>query len=343
VIFITNLKSSINIEFNKDYCITSVHKGNFMSYLIPEWEKQKYIQLVLPHKDTDWNCCLKEVLKTFREIAYNIAKFEKVLICYQNPNSLKSFKHKNFIFKKIKNNDTWARDFGAISIKKDNKVQLLDFIFNGWGLKFPSNYDNQISKKIFKNLKSYNFVLEGGSIDTNGEVLLTNTKCLLEKNRNYPMTKKAISNFLKRTLKVKKIIWLNYGFLDGDDTDSHIDTLARFVNKNTIVYMKCYDKKDIHYYELNKMEEELKKTKFNLIPLPLPMPIFYKGKRLPATYVNFLIINGAVLLPIYNCKYDNKVIKIFKKIFPNKNIIPINSNTLIKQHGSIHCITKEYF
>jgi len=313
------------------------------SYLIPEWEKQKFIQLVLPHKNTDWSCCLKEALKIFKKIAFSIAKYEKVLICYQNKKSLKGFKHKNFIFKKVKNNDTWARDFGAISIKKNGKIKLLDFVFNGWGLKFPSNLDNQISKKVFKKLKSYNFVLEGGSVDTNGEILLTNTQCLLEKNRNYPLSKKKIEKCLKKSLKVKKVIWLNYGFLEGDDTDSHIDTLARFVNKNTIVYHKCYDKNDIHYKELQKMEKELKQTKFNLIPLPLPNPIYFEGERLPASYVNFLIINKAVLLPTYNCKYDKKVIEIFTKLFPDREIIPINSNTLIKQHGSIHCVTKEYF
>jgi agmatine/peptidylarginine deiminase len=313
------------------------------SYLIPEWEKQSFVQLVLPHKRTDWNCCLKEVLKTFKEIAFAIAKYEKVMICYEDVTTLDGFEHPNFKYRKIKNNDTWARDFGAISIRKNGKVKKLDFVFNGWGLKFPSNLDNNISRMIFDDIKSYNFVLEGGSIDTNGEVLLTNTQCLLEKNRNYTMKKKDIEKFLKKTLKVKKVIWLTHGFLEGDDTDSHIDTLARFVNKNTIVYMKCYDKNDIHYEELNKMETELKKTNFNLVPLPLPKPIYFENERLPATYANFLIINDAILLPIYNDKNDKKVIKIFKKLFPQREIIPINSNTLIKQHGSIHCVTKEYF
>ncbi len=312
------------------------------SYLIPEWEKQKFVQLVLPHKGSDWDCCLDEALESFGQIAYAIAKNEKVLICYQDKTTLKNFKHKNFIFKKVKNNDTWARDFGAISIKKNGKVKLLDFVFNGWGLKYPSNYDNQISKKLFK-VKSYNFVLEGGSIDTNGEVLLTNTQCLLEKNRNYPLSQKQIEKFLIKTLKVKKVIWLNHGFLKGDDTDSHIDTLARFANKNTIMYVKCTDKNDIHYKELKKMEKELKKTKFRLVPLPLPKPIYFDNERLPATYANFLITNKAVLVPVYNCKYDKKALKIFKQTFPNKSIIPINSNILIRQHGSIHCVTKEYF
>ena len=314
-----------------------------MNYLIPEWEKQEFVQLVFPHKNTDWNCCLKEAIDTFTKIAYAIAQYQKVLICFQDKNTISHLKHKNFIFKKVKNNDTWARDFGAISVKIKNEVKLLDFKFNGWGLKYPSNLDNTISRKIFKIHKSYNFVLEGGSIDTNSEVLLTTSKCLLEENRNYPMTKEEIEKFLKKELFIKKVIWLNYGFLEGDDTDSHIDTLARFVNEDTIVYCKCEDKNDIHYNELKKMEKELKDTAFNLIPLPLPSPKIWNNHRLPATYANFLIINDALLLPIYEDKKDKYVYDLFKDIFQNREIIPINANTLIKQHGSIHCITKEYF
>ena len=316
-----------------------------MNYLIPEWEKQEFVQLVFPHKNTDWNCCLDEAIKTFTEIAYAIAQYQKVLICYEDKNTIAHLKHKNFIFKKVKNNDTWARDFGAISIRENGKIKLLDFVFNGWGLKYPSNYDNNISRKIFKKkkLKSFNFVLEGGAIDTNGEVLLTHKKTMLEKNRNYPLKKEEIEKFLKKELNVKKVIWLNYGFLEGDDTDSHIDTLARFVNKDTIVYLKCYDKEDIHYNELQLMEKELLETGYNLVPLPLPEPIYFEGERLPATYINFLITNRAVLVPTYNCKYDKEVIEIFKKLFKNKEIIPINSNVLIRQHGSVHCLTEEYF
>jgi len=315
------------------------------NYLIPEWETQKYVQLVLPHKETDWSDYLDEALETFKEIAYAIAKYQKVLICYQEKESLKGFSHKNFKFKQVKNNDTWARDFGAISIRENGKIKLLDFVFNGWGLKYPSNYDNNISRKIFKKkkLKSFNFVLEGGAIDTNGEVLLTHKKTMLEKNRNYPLKKEEIEKFLKKELNVKKVIWLNYGFLEGDDTDSHIDTLARFVNKDTIVYLKCYDKEDIHYNELQLMEKELLETGYNLVPLPLPEPIYFEGERLPATYINFLITNRAVLVPTYNCKYDKEVIEIFKKLFKKKEIIPIRSNVLIRQHGSVHCLTKEYF
>jgi len=314
-----------------------------MNYLIPEWEKQSFVQLVFPHKNTDWAPYLKESIETFTKIAYAIALYQKVLICYEDKNTISHLKHKNFIFKKIKNNDTWARDFGAISVKINNKVKLLDFKFNGWGLKFPANYDNLISRKIFNIYKSYNFVLEGGSIDTNGEILLTTSKCLLEENRNYPMKKEEIEEFLKKELFVKKIIWLNHGFLEGDDTDSHIDTLARFVNKDTILYTKCYDSNDVHFKELNEMEKELKNTNFNLVPIPLPAPKVYNNERLPATYANFLMINNAVILPTYEDKKDEIAIKIFKEIFKNREIIPINANILIRQHGSIHCITKEYF
>ena len=312
------------------------------NYLIPEWEKQEFIQLVFPHENTDWKPYLREAVETFTEIAYAIAQYQKVLICYQDENTINHLKHKNFIFKRVENNDTWARDFGAISVKIGNEVKLLDFKFNGWGLKFPSNLDNLISRKIFNLHKSYNFVLEGGAIDTNGEVLLTTKECLLEANRNYPMTQQEIEEFLKRELFVKKIIWLENGFLEGDDTDSHIDTLARFVNRNTIVYMKSYDKNDIHYEALSKMEKELQKTGFNLIPLPMPEPKYFDGERLPATYANFLITNEAVLLPIYEDKNDKYVYDLFCEIF-DREIIPINSNVLIRQHGSIHCITKEYF
>ncbi len=314
-----------------------------MNYLIPEWENQEFIQLVFPHKNTDWACCLNEAINTFSEIAYSIAQYQKVLICYEDENTISHLKHKNFIFKKVKNNDTWARDFGAISVKINNQVKLLDFKFNGWGLKYPANYDNQISRKLFNIHKSYNFVLEGGSIDTNGKTLLTTSKCLLEPNRNYPMSKEEIEEFIKEELFVDNVIWLNHGFLEGDDTDSHIDTLARFVDEKTIVYCKCSDKNDVHYNELLKMEEELKKTPYNIIPIPLPSPKYWDNHRLPATYANFLIINNAVLLPIYEDVKDKYVYDLFTALFPDREIIPINANTLIKQHGSIHCITKEYF
>jgi len=322
-----------------------------MIKLPAEWEKQKFIQLVFPHKNSDWKYYLKDAELTFINIAENIAKYQKCLvICNDKKYTKQLFNNVNNIkFIQIKSNDTWSRDFGGITIFNNTKKEILDFGFNGWGLKFASNLDNKITQKmlkknIIKNVKKMDIILEGGSIDSNGNgTLLTTSECLLENNRNSYLSKKEIDKKLKKYFGLKNIIWLNNGFLKGDDTDSHIDTLARFVDKNSIVYNKCYDKNDIHFKKLNKMEKELKKTNFNLIPIPLPKAIYFENERLPATYANFLIINNAVLIPTYNNKYDKKALKIFQKIFQNRDIIAIDCSTLIKQHGSLHCVTMQYY
>ena len=322
-----------------------------MIKLPAEWEKQKFIQLVFPHKNSDWKYYLKDAELTFINIAENIAKYQKCLvICNDKKYTKQLFNNVNNIkFIQIKSNDTWSRDFGGITIFNNTKKEILDFGFNGWGLKFASNLDNKITQKmlkknIIKNVKKMDIILEGGSIDSNGNgTLLTTSECLLENNRNSYLSKKEIDKKLKKYFGLKNIIWLDNGFLKGDDTDSHIDTLARFVDKNSIVYNKCYDKNDIHFKKLNKMEKELKKTNFNLIPIPLPKAIYFENERLPATYANFLIINNAVLIPTYNNKYDKKALKIFQKIFQNRDIIAIDCSTLIKQHGSLHCVTMQYY
>ena len=317
-----------------------------------EWEKQEHIQIVFPHKNSDWICCLEEIRESYREIIETIAKYEPCLVICENEKEARRYfkSFKNLYFVEIETNDTWIRDFGGIEVENGSLIETLDFGFNAWGLKFAANYDNLVTRKLFKKgifttpLKTLNFILEGGSIESNGEgVLLTNTQCLLEPNRNPEYSKKEIEEKLKEYLGVKEVIFLNHGFLEGDDTDSHIDTLARFVAKDKIAYVKCEDKDDIHYNELKKMEEELKKLPFTLIPLPFPSPKFYDGERLPATYANFLFINNALLLPIYNDEKDKEVIEIFEKLFPNRDIIPIDSTILIRQHGSIHCATMQSF
>ncbi len=325
--------------------------------LIAEWEHQEFVQLVFPHKDTDWNQYLNEAIATFVNIAKTIQKYQKVVIIAKELAQTKALfpNKKNITFVKIDSNDTWSRDFGGICVKHLNQFMILDFKFNGWGNKFQANLDNKITfkmklKGLFKNYqyKTIPFVLEGGAIDYNGnDILLTSSKTMFEKNRNPHLTKSTIEKKLIDFFGLKKILWLNYGGLSGDDTDSHIDTLARFVSKNTIVYQTCY-KNNPDYEQLQKMEQELKKFKnlqnqhFQLIPLP-PIDIkLFQNEQLPATYVNFLIINGAVLVPTYNDKNDKNALKIFKKLFPNRDIIGINCTTLIKQHGSLHCVTMQY-
>jgi len=327
-------------------------------YLPAQWEEQEFVQLTFPHKQTDWIEYFDDAIITFINIAKAIQKYQKVLIIAQELNYVKSlFKNKNNItFVKINSNDTWSRDFGGITVKQNDVLTVLDFKFNAWGKKYPSLLDNQITTRLkLKGLlkeykhKSIDFVLEGGSIDSNGAgIIMTTSRCLLHKKRNPFLNKNSIEQQLIFSLGAQKVLWLESGALEGDDTDSHIDTLARFVNEDTIVYQSCTNINDSNYNELKNMENELKNftdlkgNKFNLISLPNIDAIYENEDKLPATYVNFLIINNAVLVPIYNQKSDLLALNIFKTLFKKREIIPIDCTTLIKQHGSLHCVTMNY-
>ena len=326
--------------------------------LPPEWQEQEFIQIVFPHENTDWNEYLEEALFVFVNITRIISKYQKCLVIAADLTYAKSFfsNFENLIFEHFDTNDTWSRDFGAITVQNKHESIILDFEFNAWGEKFSYNLDNKITQKLkdtslfkFYKYKSVPFVLEGGAIDSNGAgIILTTTKCMLEKNRNPQLSQNEIEQNLSLYLGAKKILWLNSGYLEGDDTDSHIDTLARFVNEDTIVYQSCDDESDIHYVELKKMENELLNftqlngDKFNIIALPWIKEKYYLNDRLPATYVNFLIINDAVLVPTYDDENDNAALKIFKKIFLKRDIIAVDCQVLIRQHGSLHCVTMQY-
>lgn len=326
--------------------------------MVAEWENQEFVQLVFPHEQTDWAEYLEEAIDTFVEIAKTIQKYQKCLIVAKNLTYVKSlFQNKrNLIFVKLNNDDTWSRDFGGITIEENKKLKILDFTFNGWGKKYPAKQDNKITQqlKLKGILKGYEhqtipFVLEGGAIESDGEgIILTTSLSLLEKNRNPHLTKQTIEKQLLCFFGAKKILWLEHGALEGDDTDSHIDTLARFISNDTIVYQSCDDIDDSHFEELKKMEEELKTftnlegKKYKLIALPWIEAKYDEQERLPATYANFLIINGAVLVPTYRDKNDTVALKIFKNLFPKRDIIGIDCTTLIRQHGSLHCATMQY-
>ena len=237
-----------------------------------EWEEQSGVQLTWPHSETDWRHMLTEVQACFVKIAQAIAEKEIVLIVaphQQEPNKqliAGGVNMANVRFVECPTNDTWARDHGAITMTNDKDSILYDFTFNGWGLKFPADLDNQITRNIFKaNMlhgkytNQHNFVLEGGSIDSDGKgSILTTANCLLSVNRNDSMDMSEIEDYLCNTFNLKRILWLEHGNLEGDDTDGHIDTLARFCPNNTIVYEQCTDEHDSHYQDLKLMEEELK-------------------------------------------------------------------------------------
>ena len=317
-----------------------------------EWEKQEYIILVFPSKKSDWKHSIDDIQNSYTLLIKTIIKYQKCVILCDNKAQLKQIfpQIKNIQFIQLETNDTWIRDFGAICIYENNELKILNFKFNAWGEKFDYEKDNAINTKLkeinfFKaTMENIDFVLEAGSIDTNGQgTLLTTQNCIFNKNRNPKLSKEKILKTLKKYFGVQEIIILKNGSLIGDDTDSHVDTLARFLDADTITYAKCYDSSDEHYASLKNMEDELKKTNFNLVALPLPSAKFFLNERLPATYLNFIFINHALLVPIYKDKNDKIVLDILQNFFPNKDVIGIDASIFIREHGSLHCATMNYF
>jgi agmatine/peptidylarginine deiminase len=341
--------------------MTTQNNHTFTLQLPAEWETQSGVMLTWPHQATDWKPYMDEVIHCFTAIAHAIVRREKLLIVCASRNEVKAalgnIDESRIIFREIPSNDTWARDHGPIGVRLNGNPYIYDFTFNGWGLKFSANYDNQITQKLFESnafssgtgyRDMRNIVLEGGSIESDGEgALLTTGRCLLSKNRNIYKNKAEIAECFKVIFGLKRILWLDRGYLAGDDTDSHIDTLARFCDPRTIAYVQCTDKNDEHFKELLQMEQELQKFKtsdgkpYRLIPLPMAEAVYEEGERLPATYANFLVINGAVLMPCYNSFLDEVARVQLRQAFPDREIIGVNCRPLIKQHGSLHCVTMQ--
>lgn len=327
-----------------------------------EWEIQDAVLMAWPHERTDWAPLLHQVKPVFVDIIRQITRFEKVLLVAPAIDSVADelsaagISLEKVILCKADTNDTWARDFGPITVIYNERPVLMDFGFNGWGLKFPADCDNRITKKIKElglfapKVNTIGLVLEGGSIETDGlGTILTTSECLLSPNRNPQLDQNEIAQALGSLLGAKRVLWLNHGWLAGDDTDSHIDTLARICPDNTIVYQACDNPVDEHYEQLKLMEKELQGFKapdgspYRLLPLPWPKACFdQQAHRLPATYANFLVINGAVLVPTYrDTENDRKALEVIKAAFPAREIIAVDCLPLLEQHGSLHCITMQ--
>ena len=298
------------------------------------------MQLTWPHAKTDWAPMLEEITATYEEMAQEIRKREGLLVVGEP------------------SNDTWARDHGFISLVDDQGGRrLLDFKFNGWGEKFPAELDNAINRRLYDEGKipgeyidCLDFVLEGGSIESDGQgTVFTTSCCLLAPHRNQPMSKAQIEARLKQVLCAERIIWIDHGHLTGDDTDGHIDTLVRICPDDTLLYIGCDDPQDEQYEDLRLMEEQLKTFRtlegkpYRLVKLPMPRPILFEGERLPATYANFLVINGAVLCPTYDQPdLDAEALRLIGEAFPDREIVGIDCQSIIKQHGSLHCCTMQF-
>lgn len=324
-----------------------------MRRLIAEFEKQNFTQIIFPHAKSDWAEYLEEAQNTFINIINAIIKYQKCLVVCDDIQSVKKrfSPNANLYFTEYETNDTWARDCSALCVQDGSDIKLLDFTFTGWGGKFEASKDNAMTQSLKecydKEVVKADLILEGGGVESNGvDTILTTSECMLNKNRNVALSKEQMTQKLQELFGMSKILYLNHGYLAGDDTDSHIDTLARFVDEKTIMYVKCEDKSDEHFKELKLMEDELKayahEYNFKLIALPMSDACYFEGERLPATYANFLFVNRAVLVPIYGVKQDAEALEIFKKTFPTKEIVGVDCFTLIKQHGSLHCVTMNF-
>jgi len=292
----------------------------------PEWNRQTGTILIFPKKDSDWNCCFDEVQRDFLFFIKAIAKFQTVYLILEENIDIQIPNVE--IIQNIKTDDTWARDSLALTIIQDNgKKDFIDFQFNGWGNKFPAYFDNRISEHFFQDNLIFNpFIIDGGAIETDGDNLLVTRTSILNKNRYQFNRQEDIEVSLKKYLGVSNIIWLENSFLAGDDTDGHIDMLARFGENNEV------------FYSLDNIGDEIKLHLPNKTFVKLPHPTF---KNTPATYLNFIFVNGGLLIPTYKVKEDEEALKIFQIYFPTRKIIPIDSRIFIQQGGSLHCLTMQ--
>ncbi len=327
-----------------------------------EWEPQSAVLMAWPHAGTDWAERLPETSRCFANICSAISARQKLLLLVPN-NTIEQEASKyletagsrfeNIHFIRLTYDDTWLRDSGPITLLINHGFRLLDFHFTAWGGKFAAEHDDKIvaelvNQGLFSDAQHQriDFALEGGGIETDGMgTLLTTWHCLHE--RHPSLSRHEIENRLKNTLHQDRILWLENGYLEGDDTDAHIDTLARFASTESIVYQGCQDSDDSHYRALTAMADELRQLRqsngepYRLFELPWPQPIIDNGRRLAASYANFLIINGAILMPLYGDAVDDAAMNIMQQAFSEREIVGIPCQDLIWQNGSLHCCTMQ--
>lgn len=347
-----------------------------------EWEPQSAIMLTWPHGGTDWKPYLRQITNTYLQLADIITRYEDLLVVTPILEStqrmlaekLSEGQMSRVHLYEMDTNDTWARDHGPISLVSRGRhnshvipIHLLDFKFNGWGEKFDWKKDNAINLQLYYQgafnaaLENHQgFVLEGGSIESDGRgTLFTTSQCLLAPHRNQPLTRENIDSLLRNFFQVRNVVWLDHGNLVGDDTDGHIDTIVRVAPHDTLLYVGCDDEEDEQYEDFQALEKQLQKLftyegyPYRLLKLPMPDAIYNegdrlttdrnsKGDRLPATYANFLILNGAVIYPTYNQpEKDEEAKRQIQLAFPDRDVIGVDSLTIIRQHGSIHCLTMQ--
>jgi agmatine/peptidylarginine deiminase len=327
-----------------------------------EWEPQSAVLIAWPHAETDWAARLADVEDTYIALVAAITRFEPVIVCVADDDvqayararlSSARIDMQRVRFVEVAYDDTWLRDSGPITLRGTDGFRLLDFRFTGWGGKFEASRDDQLVEAlsdagIFLNntRQPIDFALEGGAIDTDGTgTLLSTWRCVHE--RHPGIDRPTLTAKLADWLQQDRVLWLDHGYLEGDDTDAHIDTLARFAAPDAIVFQACDDPTDSHYAELQAMADEIAALRtrdgqpYRLFPLPWAKPIVDDDRRLAASYANFLIINDAVLMPAYDDEADARAQAVLVQAFPGREIIPVPCRALIWQNGSLHCITMQ--
>ncbi len=334
-----------------------------------EWEIDNVIMVAWPHRHSDWAYMLEQVEECYCRLIAALASYVRVRVA-THPVAVKRALQlltqalddeliDNVEVVPVLTNDTWTRDYGPITtIDANGRYRINDFKFNGWGLKFAADKDNCVTAALYGASDDYvnrlNFVFEGGSVESDGRgTLMTTSRCLLSPNRNGQWSQGEIERYLCRNLAVEQVLWVDHGALEGDDTDSHIDTLARFApvrdGHGVILYVACDDPDDSHYAELQKMKLDLERmadadgVPYELVPLPWPDAIYADGgERLPATYANFLATSGAVFVPTYGqAANDAEALRVIAGAFPRHRVVGIDCLALICQHGSLHCATMQ--
>lgn len=334
--------------------------------LPPEWATQDAIMLTWPHRQTDWKDDLPAVEAVFWQLATTVLRYQAlVVVCHDkalHQHLQQEFKQRQLaltqvFFAVIPNNDSWARDHGPVTVlNAQGQPVWLNFCFTGWGDKYQAQLDNQINDRLFgesfigvRAIERQDLVLEGGAIDTDGRgTLLTTSRCLLHPNRNPGVSQADLTTRLQQLFGVQQILWLDHGAIPGDDTDGHIDMLVRFAPDGSLLYQSCDDVADSYCIELQRMATQLQQFRtsagepYPLRALPWPQPVFDRqGQRLPASYANFLIINGAVLVPQYADVADDRAVAVIAAAFAGYDVIGIPCLPLIRQFGSLHCVTMQ--
>ena len=327
-----------------------------------EWEPQSAILIAWPNADTDWAERLGEVEETYIALVAAITRFQPVVICVAD-DDVESYAQARLSsnridmarvrFVTVAYDDTWLRDSGPITLRDGDGFRLLDFRFTAWGGKFEAGRDDRLVEALDQQglfggapRQRIDFALEGGGIETDGDgTLLTTWHCLHE--RHPQASREDLDARLRQWLAQDRVLWLDHGYLEGDDTDAHIDTLARFAPGDAIVFQACDDPADSHHAELQAMAADIAALRtadgrpYRLFPLPWARPIVDNGRRLAASYANYLIINGAVLIPAYGDRADDAAAAVLALAYPGRDIVQVPCRPLIWQNGSLHCITMQ--